>query len=114
VNRTRLRLKHMVEFRHKPISRFRDRHSFSGGQNGRCPRNSAYVLPLCSTCGVPMWLVKVEQLPTSQGRDRLHFECKACGARPFFNRQHDTWNLREFSWHLIFCLAQPVRLSCIR
>ena len=31
--------------------------------------------PLCATCGVPMWLVKIEAMAAG---NCLHFECKAC------------------------------------
>ncbi len=37
--------------------------------------------PACPACSVPMWLVRVaEGVGPDRTQDRLHFECKACGA----------------------------------
>jgi hypothetical protein len=37
--------------------------------------------PRCPDCAVPMWLIKVDRHVLRRGDDdRLHYECKACGA----------------------------------
>lgn len=37
--------------------------------------------PRCPDCAVPMWLVKIDRHVSGNATgDRLHYECKACGA----------------------------------
>ncbi len=38
--------------------------------------------PACPTCGVPMWLTRIERIPGAPAlMDRLHYECKICEAK---------------------------------
>lgn len=37
--------------------------------------------PLCPTCGVPMWLVRLDSpVPGDPTKDKLYYECQACEA----------------------------------
>ena len=35
--------------------------------------------PICGSCGIPMWLTKIELEITTAGNERHTFACKACG-----------------------------------
>lgn len=37
--------------------------------------------PSCPTCGVAMWMVKIEYRTELSYADRKHYECKACDAK---------------------------------
>jgi hypothetical protein len=46
--------------------------------------------PRCPACGVPMWLVGVQNyVDGNQRRDRLHYECKACEAKAVLPSEYD-------------------------
>jgi rubredoxin len=36
--------------------------------------------PICPTCGVRMWLTRIESAASQMLPERLHYECKVCDA----------------------------------
>jgi hypothetical protein len=51
------------------------------------PDNLTAKHPVCPTCGVPMWLTRIENAVSEMVKDRLHYECKVCDATAIVSPQ---------------------------